>query len=207
MFFVGCEINGKLGVVDTDDFVVEFFTPQELTKFNVNIVGYDVISLDYMVQYPLNLMIENEYNKFRINSALKLYRSLLRDEDFDIVSGHYVVGIHDVLYYINKCRISKVLKCFSYAEKYGMFILVFEVTDGVSNTLALCRVMSDGNILTKVLPADKRYYLSTYPVGSGYLYSRYCNSIPQDRLYIKLNQIDTKITLFEINNFTPVFAN
>lgn len=204
MFFIGCERGRQIGVVDTDDFAIDFFIPQELSDVDVNIVGYDRISLDYLIQHPQNLMHANEYIKFKNNSVSVLYKSLLKNET-DMITEHYVVGLHDVLYFENKCTTVGVVKCFSYVENYGMFILVLKVSDGKSDTFALCRVMSDGTIVTKVLNFETQWSLGSNPIGSGYMYSKYFSNIPQDKIFLKVNYTNTNFVLFEIGAFTPSF--
>lgn len=179
MFYRRNIIDGKVGVVDTQDGVCEYYTEDELNKFGVDILPN--LPADF---YP---SLEHRMSK-------KLYYMATRGEASTFFSNYCLPSID------SKSIILELIKCWDYNETHGLMVFAIRVKNGV----AILVVREDGYNWSAILAGSWRF--SYYPIGSGRLFNilfkRVMNidtALDENLLYI-LCYKDNKANLIRIRD-------
>lgn len=144
MFYRRNVIDDKVGVVDTQDGICEYYTEDELIQFGVVIES----------SLPSDMYSSLSYRMNR-----KLYYMATRGEASSFFNN-YCLPCLDC-----KGTILGLLKCWDYNETHGLMVLAVEMDRGI----AIVVVREDGHSWNATLAGSWRF--SYYPIGSGRLFN------------------------------------
>lgn len=144
MFYIRHTLNGKLGIVDTQDGVCEYYTEDELKQFGVEISP----------NLPADF-----YSSLEYRMSKKLYYMATRGDASSFFSTYCLPSID------SKSVILELIKCWDYNEIYGLMVFALKVKRGV----AILVVREDGYNWSAILEGSWRF--SYYPIGSGRLFN------------------------------------
>ena len=162
MFFIGYENNGKYGVVDTDDGVIECVSAEDLNRYKKSGI---VISSWSEVKSVLsnNVVRSSSYSFWRL--VAKHVNSVEIDEFLSTKVVYAFINAAES--YGSRLDLSKDIKVYSYNETDGYIIVIISLCDGRPMVIKLD---SDFNVRTEVLPAG--FHTKSYPSCSGDLIIR-----------------------------------
>ena len=144
MFYKRNIINGKIGVVDTQDGVCEYYTQEELDSFGVVIEPF--LPTDFKQSLSIRML-------------KKLYYMASRGEVSEFFSKYCLPCVDSI------DTILGLIKYWSYHETNGLIVLALQVERGV----CILVIREDGYSWNATLCGSWRF--SYYPIGSGRLYN------------------------------------